>query len=71
MFGLIDGNTKDARIRCVLNDWTKNKLLPIVKKYVNTKVDEDEDGDIIMNENENISTRVFSDSFRSYQPNDF
>ena len=24
-----------------------------------------------MNENENISTRVFFDSFRSFQPNDF
>ena len=71
MFGLIDRNTKEARIRCVLKDRTKQKLLPIVKQYVYTFDVEDEDGDINMDEDESIQTRIFSDCFRSYQPNDF
>ena len=71
MFGLIDRNTKEARIRYVLKDRTKQKLLPIVKQYVYTFDVEDEDGDINMDEDESIQTRIFSDCFRSYQPNDF
>jgi hypothetical protein len=71
MFGLIDRNTKEVRIRCVLKDRTKQKLLPIVKQYVYTCDGEDEDGDINMDEDESIQNRIFSDCFRSYQPNDF
>ena len=32
IFGLVDRQTKEARIRCILNNRTKQKLLPIVKK---------------------------------------
>ena len=64
MFGLIDRHTKDARIRCILNNRTKERLLPIVKEYINTYVDVEE-------EQYSIRTRVFSDSFSSYQINDF
>ena len=64
MFGLIDRQTKDARIRCVLNNRTKERLLPLVKEYINTYVDDEE-------EQYSIRTRVFSDSFSSYQINDF
>ena len=31
MFGVIDRNTKEARVRCVLNNRTKIKQLPIIK----------------------------------------
>ena len=48
MFDLIGRNTKDARIRCILSNRTKNNLLLIVKRYVNTNDYEDEDGDIII-----------------------
>ena len=34
MFGLVDPQTKEARIRFVLNNRTKQKLLHIVKKYI-------------------------------------
>ena len=71
MFSLIDRNTKEERIRCVLKDRIKHKLLPIVKQYVYTCDILDEDGDINMDEDECIQTRIFSDCFRSYQPNDF
>ena len=43
MFGLIDRNTKESRIRWVLKDRTKQKLLPNVKQYVYTCDLEDED----------------------------
>lgn len=42
-------NTKEAQMRCILKDRTKNRLLPIVKKYVYTCENENEDRDIIMN----------------------
>ena len=38
MFGCIDNYTKQARIRCILTNHTKNILLSIVKKYVNKRV---------------------------------
>ena len=65
MFGAIDRNTKDARIWCVLKDRTKDRLLPFVKKYINTDRADQED------EIHSIRTRVFSDSFSSYQVSDF
>ena len=76
MFGLIDRNNKEARIRCVLTVRSKNKLLPFIKKYVNTfagnEYEESEDEeDVIMDENISIRTRIFSDCFSSYQPSDF
>ena len=79
MFGVIDRNTKEARVRCVLNNRTKDKLLPIIKKYVYSGNDSDEldldeydeEGNIIIEENYSIKTRVFSDCFRSYQIEDF
>ena len=43
MFGLIDRQTKDARIRRILNNLTKERLLPIVKEYINTNVDDEEE----------------------------
>ena len=80
MFGLIDRNTKEARIRCVLNDRTKEKLLPIIKEYVHTNIDDvdleqnenaDDYGNRINPEDYTIKTRIFSDSFRTYQVSDF
>ena len=71
MFGCIVRNTKQAKIRCVSKDRSKNKLLPIIKKYVSINDDDMDNNDKIFDENCNIKTRVFSDCFRSYQPDDF
>ena len=60
MFGLIDRFNKDARIFCIMSDRTKEKLLPIVKDNVYTN-----------DENEETRTRIYSDSFATYQPDDF
>ena len=59
----------------MLTDRSKNKLLPLIKKYVNifdsNEYEEDDDENVIMNENVNVKTWIFSDCFRSYQPIDF
>jgi hypothetical protein len=65
--------TKEAKIRYVLNR-TKQKLLPIIKKYIYSNIHEEDialDDDELSNEQISIATRVFSDSFRSYQIEDF
>ena len=46
MFGIIDKNTKEARVRCVLNNRTKEKLLILVEKYVYTVDIKEQDEDI-------------------------
>ena len=43
MFGAFDRNTKNERIWCVLKDRTKARLLPLVKKYINTDRSDQED----------------------------
>ena len=61
IFGLIDRVDKDVRVFCV-RDRTSATLLEIIKNNVNT----------IINENNlDIRTRIFSDSFSSYQPQTF
>lgn len=57
-------------VRCVLTNRTKNRLLPIVKKYVNT-MDFNRDNDEDDNEEFSIKTRIFSDCFKIYRPVDF
>ena len=68
MFGVIDRNTKEVRVRCVLNNSTKENLLPLIAKYVNTNDIYEEDN---VPEELSIKTRVFSDCFRSYVKSDF
>ena len=34
MFGIIDHNTKEAKLWCVLSDKTKERLLPLIRKHV-------------------------------------
>ena len=68
MFGVIDRNTKEARVRCVLNNRTKENLLPLIEKYVNTNDIYEEDN---VSEDLSIKTRVFSDCFSSYRVSDF
>ena len=34
MFGIVNKNTKDARVYCVFNDSSKNKLLPIKMMHI-------------------------------------
>ena len=67
MFGIIDRGTKEARVFCVLNNRTKENLLPLVKNNVIT----DENNNEEMSEDENIQTRIYSDCFASYQTNRF
>ena len=50
----------------MLNDRTKNRLLPLVTKNVATVFDEDE-----LIESESCKTRIYSDCYASYQVNDF
>ena len=62
MLGLIDHADKEARAFCVLNNRTKENLLPIIERNVLTN---DTDNNL------NLKTRIYSDSYASYQPNDF
>ena len=66
MFGLIQRNTKEARIYCVLNDRTKNNLHSLVKKNVAT-----DNFDNDLSEEESCKTWIYSDCFASYQIDDF
>ena len=62
MFGLIVRADKKTRVFCVLNNRTKENLLPIIERNVLTN---DTDNNL------NLKTRIYSDSYASYQPNDF
>ena len=59
----------------MLTDRSKNKLLPLIKKYVNifdsNEYEEDDDENVIMDENVDVKNWIFSDCFRSLQPIDF
>ena len=70
IFGIIDRTTKEARLFSVLNNRTKECLLPLLYNNVANN------GEANLNlnlENEQylINTRVYSYIFASYQPNDF
>ena len=62
-FFIIDISDKKARIFCVMNDRTKQNLLPLIKNNVNTIAPIDG--------NNEYTTRVYSDCFSSYQERDF
>ena len=49
MFGIVDRQTKEARIRCVLTNRTKPKLLAIGKKYIYSNVNVE---DSVLNDEE-------------------
>ncbi len=70
MFGIIERSTKEARVFCVLNNRTKENLLPLVKNNIITDEHYNNDDEEI-SEEDNFQTRVYSDCFRSYQVNDF
>ena len=64
MFGLIDRQTKNARVYCVLSDRTKNNLIPIVKSIVSTNVFDDEiEGNL--SEILSIKTRIYTDIYQN------
>ena len=67
MLGLIDRITKEARIFCVLENRTRDNLLPFVKEDVSTNDNEEEE----ISEAESTKTRIYSDCFQSYQVSDF
>lgn len=77
MFGWIDRSSIEDPVRCVLNNRTKDKLITIIKNYVKTNDDAGHldsyknVGDIIMEDDFTIRTRIFSDSFNPYQVSDF
>ena len=68
MLGVIDRNTKETRVGCVLNNTTKEKLLPLVEKYVYTNDINEEGNDL---EELTLKADVFSDYFSSYRVSDF
>ena len=70
MFGIIERSTKEARVFCVLNNRTKENLLPLIKSNIVTDENYNNDNEEI-SEEDNVQTRVYSDCFRSYQVNDF
>ena len=73
MFDLIDRVTKETRKFCILNDRTKNNLLPLVKNNVipnNENSFEDEEN-MDIDEEYLINKRIYSDCYFSYQVNDF
>lgn len=70
MFGLIQRDTKEACVFCILNNRTKHNLLLIVKNNVSTAINEDNEN-INVIENESCKTRIYSDCYSSYQINDF
>ena len=45
-----------------MSDWTRNRLIDIIKKNVYTD---------IINDIDDFRTRIYSDSYASYQVNDF
>ena len=53
MFGIVERSTKEARIFCVLNNRTKENLLPLVKNNIITAENEDND-DEDLSENESV-----------------
>ena len=63
VFGIIDRSDKQARLFCVMNNRTKQNLLPLIKNNVNTIAPIDG--------NNEYTTRVYSDCFSSYQERDF
>lgn len=67
MFSMISRETKEARIFCVLNNRTKNNLLPIIQNNVVTAIDEDENMPLELS----VKTRIYSDCYSSYQVEDF
>ena len=61
MLGLIDRYDNTARVFCVLENTTKENLLPIITKNVYTyEYERDID----------LRTRIYSDCFSSYREND-
>ena len=73
MFGMIDRYTKEARVFCVMNNRTKENLLPIIKNNINTTISDEEDEEEEEDDNNeyNFQTRIYSDCFSSYQTKDF
>ena len=67
MLGLICRKTKDDRVFCVHNNRIKQKLLPIIVNNVTTIHNEEDN----LAESQSIKTLIFSNSFSSYQINDF
>ena len=62
MFGLIDRYDNTASVFCVMENRTKENLLPIITKNVYTHEYEREI---------DLRTRIYSDYFASYRENDF
>ena len=73
MFGMIDRADKEARVFCVMNNRTKENLLPIIKENIYTydENEENEDSDENINLDIGYKTRIYSDCFSVYQANDF
>jgi len=71
MLGMIDGADKEGRVFCVMNNRTKENLLPFTKDNILTnnepgsECNEEEEEERVINE-ENVKTRIYSDCFSSY-----
>ena len=75
MFGMIDRADKEARVFCVMNNRTKENLLPIIKDNIHTNYEpeneaNEEDEENIINE-ETLKTRIYSDCYLSFPSKGF
>ena len=75
MFGMIDRADKEARVFCVMNNRTKENLLPIIKENIYTSNENENEENEDSDENNNLAislkTRIYSDCYSVYQTNDF
>ena len=75
MFDMIDREDKEARVFFLINNRTKENLLPIIKEniysYNESDNEENEDSDENINLDISVKTRICSDRFSVYQANDF
>ena len=75
MFGMIDRADKEARVFCVMNNRTKENILLIIKENIYTNNENENEENENSDENSKIyfslKTRIYSERFSVYQPNDF
>ena len=70
---MIDRADKETRVFCIMNDRAKETLPKIIKENIYTNTWENENDEEEENDNieENLKTRIYTDCYSSYQPNDF
>lgn len=71
MFGIIDRSTKDCRVFCVLDNRSRETLIPLVIKNVFTNNDLGQFNNKKDIHKYSLSTRIYSDCWAAYDKEDF